>query len=261
MGNLPTSIKSYIHRVGRTARAGKAGRSITLVGEKERKALKDVVKNARVPVKNRIVPIDVIDKYKKILAGLEDDVKYILKQEEEEKQMRIADMHVKKAENLIVHRDEIMSRPARTFIDKKKNAEEAKKEAAAKLKPNKRNLFQTQYRNYTPEQQQGIRDHMMMKHAGRVSRQVRVRAFQEDEPDLSGVSKPKKKKLNNNPSQKQGGAGKHATKTGRSFETEMTDTSKKSVKQLRYKEYEEKKAKKQMVKKKKGGFKSKAKHK
>merc|ERR1712142_648317 len=123
MGNLPTSIKSYIHRVGRTARAGKAGRSITLVGEKERKALKDVVKNARVPVKNRIVPIDVIDKYKKILSGLEDDVKYILKQEEEEKQMRIADMHVKKAENLIVHRDEIMSRPARTFIDKKKNAE------------------------------------------------------------------------------------------------------------------------------------------
>merc|ERR1712180_502572 len=42
--NMPTTLKSYIHRVGRTARAGKAGRSITLVGEKERKMLKGIVK-------------------------------------------------------------------------------------------------------------------------------------------------------------------------------------------------------------------------
>eukprot|EP00731_Ephydatia_muelleri_P026152 Em0018g252a len=33
---MPATVKQYIHRVGRTARAGRSGRSITLVGEKER---------------------------------------------------------------------------------------------------------------------------------------------------------------------------------------------------------------------------------
>ena len=45
---LPShSVKHYIHRVGRTARAGKKGRSVTLVGESERKMLKEVVKLAK----------------------------------------------------------------------------------------------------------------------------------------------------------------------------------------------------------------------
>lgn len=41
--NMPVSLKQYIHRVGRTARAGRAGRSISLVGEGERKILKELV--------------------------------------------------------------------------------------------------------------------------------------------------------------------------------------------------------------------------
>ena len=53
---MPPSFKQYIHRVGRTARAGRKGRSITLVGEQDRKVLKEVVKHARAPVKSRIIP-------------------------------------------------------------------------------------------------------------------------------------------------------------------------------------------------------------
>lgn len=41
---MPTTVKQYIHRVGRTARAGKTGRSISLVGEEERKILKSILK-------------------------------------------------------------------------------------------------------------------------------------------------------------------------------------------------------------------------
>lgn len=52
---MPPTFKQYIHRVGRTARAGRKGRSITLVGEQDRKMLKEVVKRARAPVKSRIV--------------------------------------------------------------------------------------------------------------------------------------------------------------------------------------------------------------
>lgn len=41
---MPNDLKAYVHRVGRTARAGKVGRSISLVGEHERKLLKEIFK-------------------------------------------------------------------------------------------------------------------------------------------------------------------------------------------------------------------------
>ncbi|KAL1455845.1 hypothetical protein MTO96_027734, partial [Rhipicephalus appendiculatus] len=53
---LPHTVQHYVHRVGRTARAGKSGRSVSMVGEQERKLLKEIVKQARTPVKQRILP-------------------------------------------------------------------------------------------------------------------------------------------------------------------------------------------------------------
>lgn len=41
--DMPNTLKQYVHRVGRTARAGRVGRSISLVGESERKLLKEIV--------------------------------------------------------------------------------------------------------------------------------------------------------------------------------------------------------------------------
>uniref|UniRef100_A0A671SFM0 RNA helicase n=1 Tax=Sinocyclocheilus anshuiensis TaxID=1608454 RepID=A0A671SFM0_9TELE len=53
---MPNTVKHYVHRVGRTARAGKVGRSVSLVGETERKMLKEIVKKAKTPVKARVIP-------------------------------------------------------------------------------------------------------------------------------------------------------------------------------------------------------------
>lgn len=41
---LPGNIQSYVHRVGRTARAEGTGRAVSLIGEKDRKMLKEVLK-------------------------------------------------------------------------------------------------------------------------------------------------------------------------------------------------------------------------
>ena len=57
-------------------------------------------------------------KYCDKICKLEGEVKSILKQEEEEKQLRLSEMAIKKASNLIEHESEILSRPAQTWIKK-----------------------------------------------------------------------------------------------------------------------------------------------
>ena len=63
-------------------------RSVTLVGEKGRRVLKDVVKQAKCPVKSRVVPYEVVVRYRDKIRHLEKEVKQIMKQEEEEKQVK-----------------------------------------------------------------------------------------------------------------------------------------------------------------------------
>lgn len=72
---MPNSHKHYVHRVGRTARAGRSGRSVSLAGESERKILKEIVKAARTPVKQRIIPQDVIAAYRAKIDGFEEEIK------------------------------------------------------------------------------------------------------------------------------------------------------------------------------------------
>lgn len=61
-------------------------RSVTLVGESGRKVLKEVIKQAKCPVKSRVMAQVVVLKYKDKIKHLEKEVKLIMKQEEEEKQ-------------------------------------------------------------------------------------------------------------------------------------------------------------------------------
>lgn len=72
--NMPLTTEHYIHRVGRTARAGRAGISVSLANEKERKQVKDIIKTADSPVKNRIIPTEILEKYYKKLDALEVEI-------------------------------------------------------------------------------------------------------------------------------------------------------------------------------------------
>ncbi|XP_059622324.1 probable ATP-dependent RNA helicase DDX27 [Phlebotomus argentipes] len=82
---MPLTYEHYIHRVGRTARAGHGGVSISLVGESERKILKDISDNAQKGVKQRIIPTKVIAKYKNRITALEPDYDEIVREEMEKK--------------------------------------------------------------------------------------------------------------------------------------------------------------------------------
>lgn len=76
--NMPLTTEHYIHRVGRTARAGRAGISVSLADERERKQVKDIIKSADNPVKNRIIPPDILEKYTKKMEAMEPEIsKYL----------------------------------------------------------------------------------------------------------------------------------------------------------------------------------------
>ncbi|KAG8689904.1 nucleolar DEAD-box protein required for synthesis of 60S ribosomal subunit [Ceratobasidium sp. 394] len=91
--DMPGQIEQYVHRVGRTARAGNKGRSITLVGEPDRKMLKAAIKRSEADkIRHRVVPADVVAKMVEKLDGLKIEVEEVLKEEKEEKMMRTAEM-------------------------------------------------------------------------------------------------------------------------------------------------------------------------
>ncbi|KIY35616.1 ATP-dependent RNA helicase DRS1 [Cryptococcus gattii E566] len=125
--DMPGQLAQYTHRVGRTARAGRKGRSISLVGEADRKMLKAAIKQAEADqVRHRIIPSEAVTAMKEKLEGFKDDIQEILKEEKEEKLLRQADMEIKKGQNMVEHEAEIFSRPARTWFQSGKEKQASK---------------------------------------------------------------------------------------------------------------------------------------
>ncbi|XP_063674407.1 probable ATP-dependent RNA helicase DDX27 [Bolinopsis microptera] len=175
--NIPSNVKQYVHRVGRTARAGKFGRSITLAGEQERKLMKDIVKQSKDPVKNRVVPPEIISKYVQTCLLLKDTVSQFLKQEGEDKAMRIANMELNKAQNMIKHEDEIFSRPARHFM----------KTEIPKTKTQKKKKKELQGDDFEMKKERSF----VKRDARRSTRPQRIRAVVEEEPKKKKAIKRK----------------------------------------------------------------------
>ncbi|XP_055855410.1 probable ATP-dependent RNA helicase DDX27 isoform X2 [Episyrphus balteatus] len=120
---MPITTEHYIHRVGRTARAGRAGISVSLAGEKERKIVKDIIKNAENSVKNRIIPPEIIEKYRKKLIALEPEIQNILDEEQAERQLAKAEQSLSKVERKLAG---AAGAENRSWFQTKKQREEEK---------------------------------------------------------------------------------------------------------------------------------------
>lgn len=85
----PKSFDIYLHRVGRTARAGKAGRAVTLVSEADRKLVRQAAKaSAAGAVTQSTLDAELVRATQAEIDGLKDEIKEILAEEKEEKEVR-----------------------------------------------------------------------------------------------------------------------------------------------------------------------------
>lgn len=137
----PQSLEVYVHRVGRTARAGRSGRALTLAAETDRKVVKAAVKIAKdqgAKIVSRVIEASVVDKLQDEIDEMGDEIGAIMKEEREEKQLAQAEMQLKKGENLIQHEAEIKARPKRTWFatehEKQKSKQAGREEIREAMK-------------------------------------------------------------------------------------------------------------------------------
>ncbi|XP_065547205.1 probable ATP-dependent RNA helicase DDX27 isoform X1 [Lathamus discolor] len=255
---MPNTIKHYVHRVGRTARAGRAGRSVSLVGEEERKMLKDIVKTAKTPVKARILPQDVILKFREKIENLEKDVYAVLCLEREEREMQQSEAQINKAKKqLETGRQETASEGLeRSWFQTR---EERKKEKLAKAlqefdlalrgKKKRKKFMQDRQKKVqmTPEERSQFEILKSQMYAERLAkrnrRAKRARVLPEEEPAAVPAGLKRKKKVS-------------------VFDEELTNTSRRALQQYRAgPSYEDRKRLGMAQHRKGGNFKSKSRYK
>ena len=129
---LPETIEQYIHRVGRTARAGRAGRSVSFATEQNRKIVRLIVKHAVRPVKSRVIPPQIIAKYTGKIKELEQEVKQVIDEENADREIAKLENRANRLQNQLENNGE----PERTWMERKKS----KEDKAPKLKKRRKVL-------------------------------------------------------------------------------------------------------------------------
>jgi ATP-dependent RNA helicase DDX27 len=148
----PQTLEIYVHRVGRTARAGRSGVAITLAAEPDRKVVKAAVKAGKAQgakIISRVIDPADADKWQAKVDEMDEEIEEVLREEKEEKQLAQVEMQVQKGENMIKYEEEINSRPKRTWFATEKDKKAAKEAGRAELN--------------------GIREAMKKKGAGKLS--------------------------------------------------------------------------------------------
>lgn len=85
--------------------------------------MKEIIKQAKNPIKNRIIPPDIIEKYNKKLQSLEVDVERILQEEKNDKELAKIENQANRVEKLLKDED---TRDQRSWFQTKKERKKEK---------------------------------------------------------------------------------------------------------------------------------------
>lgn len=146
---MPSQVETYVHRIGRTARAGRGGKSCTLIGEGRRYLMKEVIKDAEEKnrkqkqdkssqpmgvIRSRTIPTAVVAHFVAKINSLEQHIKEVMDAEAVARLDRIAEMEAMRAANIIEHSDSIKSRPQKEWFASSKQKMSVKQATAERKK-------------------------------------------------------------------------------------------------------------------------------
>lgn len=132
----PQSHEIYLHRVGRTARAGRSGRSCTIAAEPDRKVVKAAVKSAKqqgAVIRQRTVDPLEAESWQDRCDRLQSEIEAILTEEKEDRALANTERDITRASNIVEHREEILARPKKTWFESAKEKEKSKERGAVEL--------------------------------------------------------------------------------------------------------------------------------
>lgn len=144
---LPKHLETYIHRVGRTARAGAGGRAVTLVSDDRRAILRELLRreaSARASgekaadpnqgkILSRSIPSTVVQHFLLRIDALEPQIAQVLGNVKATRKLKDLERKTERAVNMLQFADEIKTRPVRTWFKSANNGagEEATPEQPA----------------------------------------------------------------------------------------------------------------------------------
>jgi ATP-dependent RNA helicase DDX27 len=102
-------------------------RSVSLAGEAERKIVREIVRRARDPVKARLVPPEIVAKYRAKLEVLEEDVKRVMEEEQAEREIARLENRANRLQNTLDGDGGSQERDRTWFQTKKERLDEQKR--------------------------------------------------------------------------------------------------------------------------------------
>ncbi|KAK4505780.1 hypothetical protein PRZ48_003745 [Zasmidium cellare] len=132
----PQSHEIYLHRVGRTARAGRSGRACTLAAEPDRKIVKAAVKSGKAQgarIRQRTIDPQDVEAWQTRIDAMQEEIEDVLREEKEDRALQQIDRDLTRADNIVKFENEIMSRPKKTWFESEKDKQAAKEKGRTVL--------------------------------------------------------------------------------------------------------------------------------
>lgn len=118
--SFPNEPKRYLHRIGRTARAGMHGISVTLCNDQERTEIKKLNRKLGHPITPYTLQAKTVQRMFEQVVSMDAMVKDLLIEEAGDKELQQGLMEARRAENLIKYREEIQNRPKNVWLKNEK---------------------------------------------------------------------------------------------------------------------------------------------
>lgn len=133
--SFPTEPKRYLHRIGRTARAGSSGVAVTLCNDEERKDIKKLSKKLNSNISPYILQPKIVQQMHDFITNVIDPILHQIEVEmTQDRELLNAYKEAQRAENMIKYRSEIQSRPRAEWHSNRREKLEIKRESFADLK-------------------------------------------------------------------------------------------------------------------------------